>query len=73
MAICLQHLRQVDAGLVAELVCCPRCANELTEERRERLRERHKQVMLARKRNDSHIGEQPRRKLTQEKHPKKNA
>ena len=54
-------------------VCCPRCANELTEERRERLRERHKQVMLARKRNGSHIGEQPRRKPKQEKHPKKNA
>ena len=44
-------------------------AEELTDERRARLRERHKQVMLARKRNGSHIGEQPKRKpkkLTQQ-------
>ena len=41
---------------------CPRCAEELTDERRARLRERHKQVMLARKRNGTHIGEQPKRK-----------
>ena len=43
-------------------VSCPRCAEELTDERRARLRERHKQVMLARKRNGTHIGEQPKRK-----------
>ncbi|MGB1745574.1 MAG: hypothetical protein ACPHL9_11880, partial [Limisphaerales bacterium] len=43
-------------------VSCPRCAEELTDERRGRLRERHKQVMLARKRNGTHIGEQPKRK-----------
>jgi hypothetical protein len=35
----------------------------LTPERRERLRERHRQVMLARSRNEQHIGHQPKRKL----------
>ena len=54
-------------------VCCPRCADELTDERRARLRERHKQVVLARERNGTHIGEQPRRKPKREKHPEKNA
>ena len=43
-------------------VSCPRCVEKLTDERRARLRERHKQVMLARKRNGTHIGEQPQRK-----------
>ena len=43
-------------------VSCPRCVEKLTDERRARLRERHKQVMLARKRNGTHIGEQPKRK-----------
>ncbi|MDP6795061.1 MAG: rhodanese-related sulfurtransferase [Verrucomicrobiota bacterium] len=54
-------------------VCCPRCTDELTDERRARLRERHKQVTLARKRNSTHIGEQPRRKPKRETHPEKNA
>ncbi len=49
---------QYEAG-----VSCPRCAGELTPERRERLRERHRQVMLARSRNEQHIGHQPKRKL----------
>ena len=43
-------------------VSCPRCADDLTDERRGRLRERHRQVMLARKRNGTHIGERPQRK-----------
>ena len=54
-------------------VSCPRCADELTTERRERLRERHKQVMLARKRNGTHIGEQPRRKPKRKKTSEENA
>ena len=54
-------------------VSCPRCADELTAERRERLRERHKQVMLARKRNGTHIGEQPRRKPKRKKTSEENA
>lgn len=54
-------------------VSCPRCADELTAERRERLRERHKQVMLARKRNGTHIGEQPRRKPKRNKTSEENA
>ena len=49
---------QYEAG-----VSCPRCADGLTPERRERLRERHRQVMLARSRNEQHIGHQPKRKL----------
>ena len=43
-------------------VSCPKCADELTEERRERLRERHRQVILAAKRNSSHIGKKPEHK-----------
>ena len=54
-------------------VSCPRCADELTAERRERLRERHKQVMLALKRNGTHIGEQPRRKPKRKKTSEENA
>ncbi len=42
-------------------VSCPRCAHDLADERRARLRERHKQVILAHKRNGTHIGEQPKR------------
>ncbi len=52
-------------------VSCPRCVEKLTDERRARLRERHKQVMLARKRNGTHIGEQPQRK--HKKQTQKNA
>ena len=52
-------------------VSCPRCAEKLTDERRARLRERHKQVMLARKRNGTHMGEQPQRK--HKKQTQKNA
>ena len=52
-------------------VSCPRCVEKMTDERRARLRERHKQVMLARKRNGTHIGEQPQRK--HKKQTQKNA
>ena len=52
-------------------VSCPRCVEKLTDERRARLRERHKQVMLAHKRNGTHIGEQPQRK--HKKQTQKNA
>lgn len=39
-----------------EGVSCPKCIGELDEERRARLEERRKQVALARKRGDTHIG-----------------
>lgn len=39
-----------------EGVSCPRCAPKLTPERREGLRERQRQMALARKRNTKHIG-----------------
>ena len=52
------QLPQYEAG-----VSCSRCAEGLTPERRERLRERHRQVMLARSRNEQHIGHQPKHKL----------
>lgn len=42
-----------------EGVSCPRCVNELEADREVRLEERRKQVALARKRGNSHIG--PRR------------
>ncbi len=39
-----------------EGVSCRRCAAELTDDRRRRLRERHRQETLARERGDRHIG-----------------
>jgi UPF0176 protein len=39
-----------------EGVSCPKCVNELDEERAERLEERRKQVLLARERGVDHIG-----------------
>ena len=38
-------------------ICCPRCADTLTPERRGRLEERHRQVVLARFQNKQHIGQ----------------
>jgi len=38
-------------------ICCPRCADDLSLERRARLEERHRQVMLARFNNREHIGQ----------------
>ena len=38
-------------------VCCPRCAEDLTPERRAGLEERHRQVMLARFQEKKHIGQ----------------
>jgi UPF0176 protein len=37
-------------------VSCPYCADSLNEERRASLRERHRQVLLAKARGDRHIG-----------------
>lgn len=39
-----------------EGVCCPRCHDKLSDEQKERFAERQKQVELARKRNEQHIG-----------------
>ncbi len=39
-----------------EGVSCPKCINELDEDRESRLKERHRQVELARQRGDTHIG-----------------
>ena len=47
-------------------ISCPKCADDLTEDRRERLQERQKQVILAGKRNSSHIGKQPEKKIKSE-------
>ena len=54
-------------------VSCPRCADELTPERRARLLERHRQVSLARGRNTNHFGDQPKRKPKTETQPTKDA
>lgn len=40
-------------------VACHRCAHDLDPEKRERLRERQRQVLLARERGEAHIGTQP--------------
>ncbi|HJN91044.1 MAG TPA: hypothetical protein QGG93_12000 [Verrucomicrobiota bacterium] len=42
-------------------VNCPHCADELTPERRTRLRERHQQMSLAHRQGAQHIGQQPKR------------
>lgn len=39
-----------------EGVACPKCSKDLTEQKRQSLRERQRQVELARKRKESHIG-----------------
>ncbi len=39
-----------------EGVSCPRCVNETDDDRRARLEERRKQILLARKRGEAHIG-----------------
>ena len=39
-----------------EGVSCPRCASKLSPERKESLRERQRQMALAKKRNTKHIG-----------------
>jgi UPF0176 protein len=39
-----------------EGISCPRCVNDLDEDIEARLRERHRQVELARERGDTHIG-----------------
>jgi UPF0176 protein len=43
-------------------ICCPRCADTLTPERRARLEERHRQVVLARFQNKQHIGQKVAKK-----------
>jgi UPF0176 protein len=42
-----------------EGICCPACHDQLTEARRTRFAERQKQVDLARKRGQAHIGRAP--------------
>jgi UPF0176 protein len=44
-------------------VSCPHCADGLTAEKKERLRERQRQVQLARERGKAHIGTQPQKTL----------
>ena len=43
-------------------ICCPRCADTLTSERRASLEERHRQVMFARFNDKEHIGQKIKRK-----------
>lgn len=56
---CRWPLQEEDfsSPLYEEGVSCPRCSNSLSEEKKEKLRERHKQVELAQKRQTSHIGQ----------------
>jgi len=42
-------------------VSCPRCYGEYTEEQRRRFAERRKQILLARRRGEQHLGVDPRR------------
>ena len=56
-------------------VSCPRCYNELSEEQKARFSERQKQIQLAKKRNQAHIGAKPpeRQLRAQEKQEKREA
>lgn len=47
---------ELDSPDYREGVSCPKCVNELDEERAARLEERRKQVALAKERGDKHIG-----------------
>ena len=38
-------------------ISCPHCYDKVSEEKRARLKERQKQVMLAKQRGKAHIGE----------------
>lgn len=40
----------------AEGVCCPACADEISDERKARSAERHRQILLAEKRGEKHLG-----------------
>ena len=55
---CRRPLNTEDLASVdyREGVSCPKCINELDADREARLEERHKQVVLAEKRGDTHIG-----------------
>ncbi len=52
---------QMESSQYERGVSCPHCADKLTTERRTRLRERHRQVLLAHRRGAQHIGQQPKR------------
>ncbi len=56
---CRRPLSQTDLESPAyrEGVSCPKCIDELEAERAERLEERRRQVRLARKRGEAHIGQ----------------
>ena len=58
---CRRPLSQEDIASpdYQEGVSCPKCINEVDEERKAGLRERQKQVELARQRGDIHIGPKP--------------
>ncbi|MFP6901700.1 MAG: rhodanese-related sulfurtransferase [Opitutales bacterium] len=47
----------MDSSLYEPGVCCPRCVEDLSPERRASLEERHRQVMLARFNDRRHIGQ----------------
>lgn len=40
-------------------VCCPRCHDTLTADQRKRFSDRHKQIGLAKKRGEVHLGDKP--------------
>lgn len=42
-----------------EGISCPRCFNDLSDERKQRFAERQKQIALAKARNEAHIGAKP--------------
>ena len=52
------HLNKKTINLTdfEEGVSCPRCAPKLSQERKESLRERQRQMALAKKRNTQHLG-----------------
>lgn len=47
------------SGHYEEGVCCPQCYDQLSEQQLSRFRERQKQMVLARQRQQTHIGSEP--------------
>jgi UPF0176 protein len=61
---CRRPVSEADRGspLFRRGVSCPHCYGEYTEEQRRRFAERRKQILLARRRGEQHLGVDPRQR-----------
>ena len=51
------HLEDMESEKYELGVTCPKCYDKLTDEQRDSFRERQRQVLLAKRRNQTHIGD----------------